>query len=93
MDDKISVLIADDNVEFANTLKNYLEKEDCMEVVGAAKDGLEAIELIKAKEPDVVILDVIMPHLDGLGVLEKVSSLALPKTPSCVMLSAVGQEK
>ena len=93
MNDKISILIADDNVEFAKTLTNYLKKEECMEVVGIAKDGLEALEVIKEKLPDIVILDVIMPHLDGLGVLEQLSSLSLDKTPSCIMLSAVGQEK
>ncbi len=64
-----------------------------MEVVGIAKDGLEALEVIKEKLPDIVILDVITVHLDGLGVLEQLSSLSLDKTPSCIMLSAVGQEK
>ena len=91
--EKISVLIADDNSEFAGTLTNYLEKEDCMEVIGVAKDGVEAVEIIKERTPDVAILDVIMPHLDGLGVLEQISSLSLEKAPSCIMLSAVGQEK
>jgi len=93
MNEKISVLIADDNVEFATTLMNYLGKEEDMEVVGIAKDGLETVELIKQKIPDIVILDVIMPHLDGLGVLEKLPTLNLEKNPSTIMLSAVGQEK
>ena len=93
MDEKISVLVADDNLEFANTLTNYLGKDEDMEVVGVAKDGLEAVAQIKQKKPDVVILDVIMPHLDGLGVLEKLSTENLEKRPSCIMLSAVGQEK
>ena len=57
------------------------------------KDGLEALEVIKEKLPDIVILDIIIPHLDGLGVLEQLSSLSLDKTPSCIMLSAAGQEK
>lgn len=69
MREKITVLISDDNREFANTLKEYLEKEEDIEVIGMAKDGEEAISLIASLKPQVVLLDAIMPHLDGLGVL------------------------
>lgn len=93
MDNKISVLVADDNLEFANTLTNYLNKDNDINVVGVAKDGMEAVDLIKSQKPDIAILDVIMPHLDGLGVLEKIPALELETSPSCIMLSAVGQEK
>lgn len=93
MKEKIRVLIADDNVEFAMTLHSYLEKEEEMEVVGMAKDGNEAYDMILENSPDVVLLDVIMPHLDGLGVLEKLSSAPIEKIPLCIMLSAVGQDK
>ena len=93
MNEKISVVIADDNMEFANTLKNYLGKENEMEILGIAKDGMEAIHIIEQTKPDVLILDVIMPQLDGLGVLEKLPTLELEKTPAVIMLSAVGQEK
>lgn len=93
MKEKIRVLIADDNIEFAMTLHGYLEKEEEMEVVGMAKDGNEAYEMILEKLPDVVLLDVIMPHLDGLGVLEKLSTATITKMPLCIMLSAVGQDK
>ena len=93
MDNKITVLIADDNHDFAMTLLGYLKQEDDMEVVGVAKDGKEAAELISITKPDVAILDVIMPHLDGLGVLEKINESNMEKKPICIMLSAVGQEK
>ena len=93
MKEKITVLIADDNQEFSKTLATYLGNEKDMEVVGIAKDGLEAIDKIKELLPDVAILDVIMPHLDGLGVLEKINNSTIKKIPICIMLSAVGQDK
>ena len=93
MSDKIKVIIADDNMDFANTLMGYLEKEEELEVLGVARDGEEAYQLIVEKKPDIALLDVIMPHLDGLGVLEKLQSAQLEKLPMCIMLSAVGQDK
>lgn len=93
MKEKITVLIADDNQEFSRTLANYINGQEDMEVTGMAKDGNEALEMIKSIVPDVVLLDVIMPHLDGLGVLERVQASEVGKKPICIMLSAVGQDK
>ena len=93
MKDKLSILVADDNVDFARTLTTCIEKEEGMEVIGIAQDGLEAVEMINNTKPDVAILDVIMPHLDGLGVLERIKSSSLDKKPLCIVLSAVGQDK
>ena len=93
MKEKISVLVADDNMDFVMTLVNYLEKEEDMEVIGIAKDGKEACDIIINTQPDVVLLDVIMPYLDGIGVLEKISDTNLKKRPIFIMLSAVGQVK
>ncbi len=89
----IKILIADDNDEFRETLESYLNKDEELEVIKAARDGDEAYnEIIKLK-PDVALLDVIMPHLDGLGVLEKLSKTHMENTPICIMVSAVGQDK
>ena len=93
MKEKITVLIADDNPEFSKTLATYLENEEDMEIVGTARDGVEALDQVKEKLPDVAILDVIMPHLDGLGVLERINNSNIVKKPICIMLSAVGQDK
>ena len=93
MKDKITVLIADDNGEFANNLAGYVEQEEDMEVIGIARDGNEAFEILSNTQPDIALLDVIMPHLDGIGVLEKIASSDLKKLPLCIMLSAVGQDK
>ena len=93
MKEKTTILIADDNAEFARTLTKYIEKEEDMEVVAVAKDGNEAVKMIENVQPDIALLDVIMPHLDGLGVLEKIIDLNIAKKPTCIMLSAVGQDK
>ena len=92
-DKKIEVLIADDNIDFCNILNEYLSTQEDVEVVGIAKDGLEALNLIAVKKPDVLILDIIMPHLDGLGVLEKLQLTSLEERPKVIILSAVGQDK
>jgi two-component system response regulator (stage 0 sporulation protein A) len=88
--EKIKIIIADDNLEFVSTFVNYLESQEDMEVLATAKDGIEAYEKITTMNPDVVLLDVIMPHLDGIGVLEKLNEQG--NLPICIMLSAVGQD-
>ena len=92
-DSKRSVLIADDNKEFCSILNDYLLNQKDIVVTGIAKDGREALELIQQKQPDLVVLDIIMPHLDGLGVLEKLNGMDLDKMPRVIVLSAVGQDK
>jgi len=93
MDNKIQVVIADDNREFGDILSEYLDNQDGIEVVGVARDGLEACDIITSKLPDIVVLDIIMPHLDGLGVLERINSTKMKKRPLFIILSAVGQDK
>ena len=93
MREKLSILIADDNQDFSNTLLSYINHQEDMEVIAVAKDGNEAVDMISNTLPDVVLLDVIMPHLDGLGVLEKINVLRTENRPTCIMLSAVGQDK
>lgn len=92
MNTSIKMLIADDNKEFVDILKGYFDLQPDFSVVGTAHNGLDTIEQINLKMPDIVILDIIMPHLDGIGVLEKMSSMELPLRPKIVMLTAFGQE-
>ena len=66
MKDKVSILLADDNSEFSMTLTKYIENEEDMEVIGVAKDGKQAVDMILNTNPDIVLLDIIMPQLDGL---------------------------
>ncbi len=93
MKDKITILIADDNPDFANTVSGYIEEDEDFEIIAIARDGRQAVEMILNTEPDVALLDVIMPHLDGIGVLEQINAAKMKKRPLCIMLSAVGQDK
>ncbi|WP_425435373.1 sporulation transcription factor Spo0A [Marininema halotolerans] len=85
------VILADDNREFAELLKDHLNSQGDIEVVGVAYNGNEVLELLEEHSPDVLVLDIIMPHLDGLGVLEKLNERG-SSMPKIIMLTAFGQE-
>lgn len=91
---KIQVLLADDNREFTHLLSEFIGEQEDMEIVGVAYNGNEVLRFLEQQRelPDVLILDIIMPHLDGLGVLEKMRDLNLPSQPKIIMLTAFGQE-
>ena len=79
----LSVAIAEDNPKTLDLLNQMLSGEDGIQIVGKAETGDEAYEMIVSTKPDVVLLDVIMPGMDGLTVMEKVKNEEkLPKKPS-----------
>ena len=71
MGGKLKVLVADDNKEFTDAIAEYLRKENYVSKVYEAYDGEEAWSLLQQEKPDVVVLDIIMPKLDGIGFLRK----------------------
>lgn len=91
--DKINVVIIDDNREFCSIINDYLTNHEDIIVNGTGNNGDEALKLIIEKKPDLVLLDIIMPKLDGLGVLEKLNSMKFEPMPKIIILSAVGQDK
>ncbi len=91
--EQVNVAVADDNERILQMLVDILEGDSEINVVGKAKNGEEVYELIRSEEPDVVLLDIIMPKLDGLTVMEKVNKdSSLKKHPAFVVMSAIGQE-
>ncbi|MFD1955841.1 sporulation transcription factor Spo0A [Paenibacillus thailandensis] len=91
---KIEVLLADDNREFTNLLSEYISEQSDMNISGVAYNGEEVLRHLEqaSRVPDILILDIIMPHLDGLGVLERLRDMNLQPMPKIIMLTAFGQE-
>lgn len=90
----IEVLFTDDNREFTNLLSEYISEQEDMTVTGIAYNGEEVLQMLSEarKIPDVLILDIIMPHLDDIGVLERLRDMDLNPQPKIIMLTAFGQE-
>lgn len=89
-----SVAIADDNERMVEILDTILRRDEELQIVGIARDGEDVCRIIKEKEPDIVLLDIIMPKLDGLTVMERIGQDSqLQKKPDFVVVSAIGQEK
>jgi len=88
MSDAVRVLIVDDSAYMRVVLRDMLQSEVGMSVVGTAKDGLEAIAKVKELRPDVVLLDIQMPKMDGLATLQRI----MKECPTrVVMLSAMNK--
>lgn len=88
----IRVLIADNNTELCLTLEQFLGAQSDMEVCGIAYNGEEALRLIAETEPDIVLLDITMPHLDGMAVLERLETLGLKSSPRIIVLTALSRD-
>ncbi len=84
--EKIKIIIADDHTIFRQGLRMLLAQEDDMEVVGEAADGIEALELAKKHNPDIILLDIAMPNMDGVQVAGKIKK-SLPRIKIIVLTS------
>jgi NarL family two-component system response regulator LiaR len=73
--EKIKVLIVDDHQVVRQGLRTFLELNDDIEVLGEAADGQEAVELTAQLKPDIVLMDLVMPRLDGIAATTKIKSL------------------
>ena len=78
---QIKVLVADDNREFCGILKSYFTNDPDFQLIDVCTNGMEVINVLQKEEVEVLILDLIMPYMDGIGVLEKINSMNLENDP------------
>ncbi|GAA3362979.1 MULTISPECIES: response regulator transcription factor [Saccharopolyspora] len=83
----IRVLIADDQAMIRTGFEMILGAEDDMEVVGTASDGVEALEMVALHRPDVVLMDIRMPRLDGLDALQRINATGAVDPPKVVVVT------
>ncbi len=92
--EEISVAIADDNDRILELLDEIISSDRELKLVGKAGNGEDMCKIIREKQPDVVLLDLIMPKMDGLSVMERTNHDAtLKKHPNFIVVTAVGQER
>lgn len=92
--ERLNVAIADDNDRILELLGELVSSDKDLTLVGKANNGEEMYQIIKNKEPDVVLLDLIMPKMDGLSVMERVNEdKTIKKSPNFIIITAVGQER
>lgn len=90
---KLNVAIVDDNYVIREVLTEIINSDSELDLIGRAQDGEEAYKMIKEKQPDIVLLDIIMPKMDGLSVMEKVKEdTTMEKHPEFIIVSAIGNE-
>jgi len=93
METKILVLLADASDDFRSLMSELLLAEGDIEVAGAAADGVTALEMIMEKRPDVVLMDLVLPKLDGLGILRLLSEMPERERPSVILVSSFVSDK
>lgn len=88
----VRVLVAEDNPSQQQALIAGLSAQQCIQVVGAASNGVEAVRMVTEKAPQVLICDMVMPQLDGFGVLERVSRMEPLLRPRVIVLTALNRD-
>ncbi|MEG2540977.1 MAG: sporulation transcription factor Spo0A [Clostridia bacterium] len=83
-----SIVIADDNANLTGSLKEFFGAQTDFEVVGIAENGVKALELVERYAPDFLLLDIVMPELDGFGVLSALTN----KKPTVIMMSQLATD-
>ena len=86
--EKIKLIVVDDNKEFCRLVRDYAQVQEDIEFIGSAYDGISALDMIRSRKPDVVILDNVMPQLDGIGVLNHLQNFPANDRPKVVTVTA-----
>ena len=91
--DKIKVFVSDCNAELRKEITSAVKRETMFDVVGDSGDGYETLESVKKTTPDIVVMDVVLPGLDGFALIENIfKSNELLKKPKIVVVSSLSHE-
>ena len=88
----INIVIIEDNKELNNSIRYYLGLNDRFNIIGCAYDGIEGLRILNENQVDVVLLDIVLPELDGIKILEEFKDVRGPARPKFIMFTAVSAE-
>ena len=92
MKNPIKLLIADSNIELLSQMKAFFDNKEDINLVGTATDGMEASEKIREYRPEVVIMDIVLPRMDGIGLLKSINTLPKAHRPVVIITSGAKKE-
>ena len=92
MKTKIKLLIADSNRELGSQMKSFFDGKSDIELIATATDGLDALEKIRKYSPDAVLMDIVLPQLDGIGLLKEINALSRNYRPIVIVTSGAKRE-
>lgn len=90
--DTVRVVVVDNNQDLCEVMAGIINDQPDMQVVGTAYNGLDALGLVQRKLPDVLILDIVMPYLNGIGVMWRLHESGLSRLPKIIVVTAFEQE-
>ena len=86
------IMLVDDNGDLRRGMRDYLARQEGMKVVAECPSGAEALEALGKVRVDVMVLDLIMPQMDGFALMEEVRRQQLPNPPQIIVVSALGRD-
>lgn len=92
MSKKVKVMLVDDNKEYGMLTEQFFENDKQINIICVVNNGEDAVSMIKKNKPNVLILDLIMPGLDGIGVLEELKRTDIKNKPIIIVASALGKD-
>lgn len=90
----MNIVIVEDNKDLCKILTSFFKEKDDVNIIGEASNGLEGLDLIVKEEPDLVLIDIILPQKDGISLLEDLNELGLIKKKlNCIVITAVSSDE
>ncbi len=92
MEKRTKILVADGNTDFTALLESGIESDPSLELIGIARDGIEACKMVETMKPDVLLLEIMLPHLDGIDVLKQINKQHPISRPRVLVMSSLVNE-